>query len=45
VSTPVLATKLFAPTRRAHLVARPRLVEQLDAILEASNRLTLVGYL
>jgi LuxR family maltose regulon positive regulatory protein len=43
VSNPVLATKLFAPIRRPHLVARPRLVEQLDTTLQASNRLTLVS--
>jgi LuxR family maltose regulon positive regulatory protein len=41
--TPVLATKLFAPTRRSQLVARPRLVEQLDTTLAANNRLTLVS--
>jgi LuxR family maltose regulon positive regulatory protein len=41
--TPVLATKLFAPARRPRLVARPRLVEQLDTTLEASHRLTLVS--
>jgi LuxR family maltose regulon positive regulatory protein len=41
--TPVLATKLFAPTRRAQVVARPRLVERLDATLEAGHRLTLVS--
>jgi LuxR family maltose regulon positive regulatory protein len=39
----VLATKLFAPTRRPQLVARPRLVEHLDATLAATNRLTLVS--
>jgi LuxR family transcriptional regulator, maltose regulon positive regulatory protein len=43
VLTPVLATKLFAPTRRAQLVARPRLLAQLDATLNANNRLTLVS--
>ena len=43
VSTPLLATKLFAPPRRPQLVARPRLVEQLDSTLEASHRLTLVS--
>ena len=39
----MLATKLFAPTRRPQLVARPRLTEQLDVTLEASQRLTLVS--
>jgi LuxR family maltose regulon positive regulatory protein len=39
----VLTTKLFAPTRRAQLVARPRLIEQLDATLDARNRLTLLS--
>ena len=43
VSSPVLATKLFAPAPRAQLVARPRLVEQLDTTLDASHRLTLVS--
>jgi LuxR family transcriptional regulator, maltose regulon positive regulatory protein len=43
VSTPVLATKLFAPARRAQLVGRPRVVERLDATLEAGHRLTLVS--
>ena len=43
MSTPVLATKLFAPTRRPQLVARPRLSEQLDTTLEAGQRLTLVS--
>ena len=43
VSTPVLATKLFAPARRSQLVARPRLTEQLDATLDSGHRLTLVS--
>jgi len=43
VPTPVLATKLFAPARRPQLVARPRLVEQLDTTLEAGHRLSLVS--
>jgi len=43
VSTPVLATKLFAPARRPQLVARPRLTEQLDTTLDAGHRLTLVS--
>ena len=43
VSTPVLATKLFAPARRRQLVARPRIAERLDATLEAGHRLTLVS--
>ena len=43
MSTPVLATKLFAPTRRPRLVARPRLAERLDATLQAGHRLTLVS--
>lgn len=41
--TPVLATKLFVPARRASLVARPRLLERLDTTLAAGNRLTLVS--
>jgi len=43
VSSPVLATKLFAPTARAQLVARPRLIDQLDTTLDGSHRLTLVS--
>jgi LuxR family maltose regulon positive regulatory protein len=43
VSTPVLATKLFAPARRAQLVARPRLTGQLDTTFDAGHRLTLVS--
>jgi LuxR family maltose regulon positive regulatory protein len=43
VRTPVLATKLFAPARRPQLVARPRLMGQLDRTLDANNRLTLVS--
>jgi ATP/maltotriose-dependent transcriptional regulator MalT len=39
----VLATKLFAPTRRAQFVARPRIAEHLDATLDAGHRLTLVS--
>jgi LuxR family transcriptional regulator, maltose regulon positive regulatory protein len=39
----VLATKLFAPTRRPQLVARPRLVDALDTTLDAGHRLTLVS--
>jgi LuxR family maltose regulon positive regulatory protein len=43
VSTAVLATKLFAPARRAQAVARKRLLEQLDATLAPGHRLTLVS--
>jgi LuxR family transcriptional regulator, maltose regulon positive regulatory protein len=42
-STPVLATKLFAPARRPQLVARPILAERLDSTLDAGHRLTLVS--
>ncbi|GIF01289.1 LuxR C-terminal-related transcriptional regulator [Paractinoplanes rishiriensis] len=40
---PVLATKLFAPPQRAQLVARPRLMELLDATLAPGHRLTVVS--
>ena len=43
VSTPVLATKLFAPSRRPQLVARPRVVERLSSTLDPGHRLTLVS--
>lgn len=39
----MLATKLFAPTRRPQLVARPGLIEQLDTALDANTRLTLLS--
>lgn len=39
----MLATKLFAPARRPQLVARSRLVQQLDTTLVAGHRLTLVS--
>jgi LuxR family maltose regulon positive regulatory protein len=43
VSTPVLATKLFAPAMRGRLVTRPRLLADLDGTLDAGHRLTLVS--
>jgi len=43
VSTPILATKLFAPARRPQVVVRPRLTRQLDTTLDAGHRLTLVS--
>ncbi|MET0713164.1 MAG: LuxR C-terminal-related transcriptional regulator [Jiangellaceae bacterium] len=42
-STPVLATKLFAPARRRQLVARSRIAERLDTTLDADHRMTLVS--
>jgi LuxR family transcriptional regulator, maltose regulon positive regulatory protein len=39
---PLLATKLFIPPAGKNLVVRPRLLERLDAGLEAGCRLTLV---
>ena len=41
--TTVLATKLFAPARRPLLVARPRLIERLDAALEPGRKLSLIS--
>jgi LuxR family transcriptional regulator, maltose regulon positive regulatory protein len=43
VSTPVLATKLFAPARRPQLVGRPILTGRLHTTLDAGHRLTLVS--
>ncbi len=43
MSTPVLATKLFAPSRRPQLVARPRLTDHLDATLDSGHGLTVVS--
>ncbi len=39
----MLATKLFVPPPRPQLVARQRLVEQLDATLDEHHRLTVVS--
>ena len=39
----MLATKLFPPTRRSELVARPRLADRLDSTLSPGHRLTLVS--
>ncbi len=41
--TTVLATKLFAPARRPVLVGRPRLIERLEAGLEAGRKLLLIS--
>ncbi len=41
MSTPILATKLYMPAPRARVVARPRLIDRLDAGLD--GRLTLVS--
>jgi LuxR family transcriptional regulator, maltose regulon positive regulatory protein len=43
VVTPVLATKLFAPSRRRQLTARPRLTARLDSTLDPGHRMTLVS--
>jgi LuxR family maltose regulon positive regulatory protein len=43
VPIPVLATKLFPPTPRSELVARPGLSEQLDRTLHRGHRLTLIS--
>ena len=43
MSTAVLATKLFAPPPRARLVARHRLLAQLDTSLDAHHRLILIS--
>ncbi len=39
----MLATKLFTPIPRRQLVARPRLLEQLDGTLDAGHRLTVIS--
>ena len=39
----MITTKLFPPTPRSHLVARPRLAQQLDDTLNRGHRLTLVS--
>jgi LuxR family maltose regulon positive regulatory protein len=43
VGTPLLATKLYIPPRRAGLVPRPRLMARLDEALRLQHRLTLVS--
>ena len=43
MSTTVLATKLFVPSRRERMVVRSRLAEQLDTSLADDHRLTLVS--
>jgi LuxR family transcriptional regulator, maltose regulon positive regulatory protein len=43
VATPVLATKLFTPTRRPEAVARERLTARLDDVLAPGHRLGLVS--
>jgi LuxR family maltose regulon positive regulatory protein len=40
---PVLQTKLFAPSRRRQLTARPRLATRLDTTLEPGHRMTLLS--
>ena len=41
--TSILATKFHIPPRHAGLVARPRLLEQLDTALRAGHKLTIVS--
>src|SRR4030067_992847 len=41
-SPPLLATKLFIPSRRPNLVPRPRLISCLDQGLQTGHRLSLV---
>jgi len=43
MAMPVLATKLFVPAPRSQFVARPRLIEKLDAGIRSGRRLTLVS--
>jgi LuxR family maltose regulon positive regulatory protein len=43
MSAPILATKLFVPPPRPNLVLRPRLIERLNAGLNAGSRLTLIS--
>jgi LuxR family maltose regulon positive regulatory protein len=40
---PVLATKFFVPPPRAQLVARPRLIQQLNVGIRSGRKLTLVS--
>jgi LuxR family maltose regulon positive regulatory protein len=43
MATPLLNTKLYTPSPRPGLVARPRLVERLDEGLRLGHKLTLVS--
>ncbi|MGV8896289.1 MAG: LuxR C-terminal-related transcriptional regulator [Rhodoglobus sp.] len=43
MSMPVLATKLFVPPPRAQAVARPRLIQKLDAGIRSGRKLTLIS--
>ena len=40
---PVLATKFYVPPPRAQIVARPRLIQQLDVGIRSGRKLTLVS--
>jgi LuxR family maltose regulon positive regulatory protein len=43
MTMPLLATKLYTPSPRPHLVSRPRLIERLNDGLRLGHRLTLVS--
>ena len=43
METPLLRTKLYIPPTRPKWVARPRLIEQVDAGLQAGHKLTLIS--
>src|SRR5690349_12461198 len=43
MSSPVLSTKLYVPSPRAQLVARARLIEQLETGLHARRPVTLIS--
>jgi LuxR family maltose regulon positive regulatory protein len=43
MSTPILATKLYIPPPRPKIVARPRLIEQLNEGLSSGRKLTLIS--
>jgi LuxR family maltose regulon positive regulatory protein len=43
MAMPILATKFFIPSPRANAVARPRMIDQLDAGLRSGKKLSLVS--
>lgn len=43
MSTPILATKFYIPSRRAKVVSRPRLIEWLNEGLSSGRKLTLIS--
>src|SRR5688572_32449223 len=43
MSTPILATKLYAPPPRPKVISRPRLIKQLNEGLSTGHKLSLIS--